>query len=87
MLTKSSDKEVQKNRNKLKSVVDTLILLEILGLPFRGDEDDSQYHPNIGEYSSGGAGNFIECLCYRVRGVDTELENQLKSCSKNASLI
>ena len=87
MLTKSSDKEVQNNRNKLKSVVGTLILLESLGIPFRGDEDDSQYHPNIGEYSSGGSGNFIECLRHRVRGVDTELENQLKTCSKNASLI
>ena len=36
MLTKSSDKEVQKNRNKLKPIVDTVILLGRLGLPFRG---------------------------------------------------
>ena len=87
MLTKSSDKEVQKNRNKLKPIVDTVILLGRLGLPFRGHRDDSQYHPNVGEYSSGGVGNFIECLGYRVRGGDTELENHLKTCSKNASYI
>ena len=87
MLTKNSDKEVQKNRNKLKPIVDTVILLGRLGLPFRGHRDDSQYHPNVGEYSSGGAGNFIECLGYRVRGGDTELENHLKTCSKNASYI
>ena len=62
MLTKSSDKEVQKNRNKLKPIIYTVILLERLGLPFRGHRDDSQYHPNVGEYSSGGVGNFIECL-------------------------
>ena len=50
MLTKSSDKEVQKNRNKLKPIVDIVILLGRLGLPFREHRDDSQYHPNVGEY-------------------------------------
>ena len=87
MLTKSSDKEVQKNRNKLKPIADTVILLGRLGLPFRGHRDDSQYHPNVGEYSSSGVGNFIECLAYRVRGGDTELENHLKTRSRNASYI
>ena len=56
-----------------------------MGLPFREHKVDSQYHPNVGEYSSGGAGNFIECLGYMVKGADTELENHLKTCSKNAS--
>ena len=32
-------------------------------------------------------GNFIECLGYRVKGGNTELENHLKTCSKNASYI
>ena len=87
MLAKNSDKEVQKNHNKLKPVVGTLILLGRLGLQFRGHRDDSQYHPNVGEYLSGSAGNFIECLGYRVRGGDAELENHLKTCSKNARYI
>ena len=87
MLTKSSEKEVQKNRNKLKPIVDTVILLGRLGLPFWGHWDDSQYHPNVGEYSSGGVGNFIECLSYGVRVCDTELENHLKTCCRNASYI
>ena len=56
MLTKSSDKEIQKNCNKLKAIVDTVILLGRLGLPFRGHRDDCKYHPNVGEYSSGGVG-------------------------------
>ena len=60
MLTNGSDKEVQKNYHKLKPIVDTVMFLERLGLPFRGHRDDSQYHPNVGEYSSGGLGNFIE---------------------------
>ena len=87
MLTQSSEREVQKNRNKLKPIADTVILLGRLYLPLRGHRDDSQYHPNIGEYSSGAVGNFIECLGYGVRGGDTELENHLKTCSKNASYI
>ena len=41
----------------------------------------------IEEYSKGGVGNFIECLGYRVRGGDAELENHLKTCSKNAYYI
>ena len=36
MLTKSSEKEVQKNFNKLKPIADTVILLGRLDLPFRG---------------------------------------------------
>ena len=32
-------------------------------------------------------GNFIECLGCRVRVGDTELENHLKTCCKNASYI
>ena len=87
MLTKNSNKEVQKNRKKLKPIVDKVILLGKLGLPFRGHRDDSQYQQNVGEYSSGGAGNFVKCLGYRVRGGDTELQNHFKTRSKNASYI
>ena len=50
-LTKSSDKDVQKNRDKLQPIVDMIILLGRLGLPFRGHRDDSQYHKNVGEYA------------------------------------
>ena len=65
--------------------MDTVVLLGNLGLRFRGHRDNSQYHPNVGEYSSGSVGSFLECLGYRVRGDDNELENHLKACSKNAS--
>ena len=43
MLTKSSDKEVKKNCNKLKPIVDTVILLGRFGLPFRGHRGDSVF--------------------------------------------
>ena len=43
MLGKNYDEEVQKNRKKLKQIVDTVILSAGLGLPFRGHRDDSHY--------------------------------------------
>ena len=58
-----------------------------LGLGFRGHRDDSLFHPNVGENSSGGVGNFVEVLNYRVRGGDLVLEDHLRTCSKNASCI
>ena len=58
-----------------------------LGLPFRGHRDDSKYHPKVGEYSTGGVGNFVEFLQFRVRGGDKVLEQHLKTCSKSASYI
>ena len=75
MLTKNFDQKVFKNRNKVKPIVDTIILLGRLGLLFRGHGYDSRYYQSVGPYSIGGAGNVIECFGYTVRGGDTELEN------------
>ena len=58
-----------------------------LGLPFRGRHDDSKYHPKVGLYSTGGVGNFVEFLQFRVRYEDKVLEQHLKNCSKNANYI
>ena len=59
----------------------------ILSLAFRGYRDDSQFHLNVGEYSSGGVGNFVKDLNYRVGGGDSVLVSHLSTCSKNASHI
>ena len=85
MLTKSSNKKSPKIHRKLKLIADTVILLWMLGPAFRRHWDNSQYHSNVREYSTGVVGNLIECLGYRVKGGDTKLENHLKTCSKNAS--
>ena len=87
MIDRNFKKEVEENRKRLAPIIDTVILLGRLGLAFRGHRDDSQFHPNVGEYSSGGVGNFVEVLNYRVRGGDLVLENHLRTCSKNASYI
>ena len=54
-------------------------------MPLGGHRDDSQYHPDVREYSTGNAGNFIELLNYRVRGENKDLEKHLESYSKNES--
>ena len=77
--------EVEENRKVLVSIIDTIVALGRLGLPFRGHRDDSKYHPKVGEYSTGGVGNFVEFLQFRVRAGDKVLEQDLKTCSKNAS--
>ena len=87
MIDRNCKKEVEENRKTLAPIIDTVTLLRRLGLAFRGHRDDSQFHPNVGEYSSGGVGNFLEVLNYRVRGGDLVLENHLRACSKNASYI
>ena len=54
----------------LAPIIDTIITLARLCLPFRGHRDDSKYHPKVGEYSTGGVSNFLEFLQFRIRGGD-----------------
>ena len=79
--------EVEENRKVLAAIIDTIVILGRLRLPFRGQRDDSKYHPKVGEYSTGGVDNFVEFLQFRVRGGDKVLEQHLKNYSKNASYI
>ena len=57
------------------------------GLPYRSHRDDPNYHSKVGEYSTGGVGNFTELLQFRVRGGDKVLEQHLKNCSESANYI
>ena len=79
--------DVKENHKALAPIIDTIITLERLGLPFRGHCDDSKYHSEVVEYSTGAAGNFLEFLQFRVRGGNKVLEQHLKTCSKNGSYI
>ena len=87
MIDRNCKKEVEGNRKRLAPIIVTVILLVELGLVLRGHRDDSQFHPNVGEYPSGGVGNFVEILNYRVRGGDSVLQNHLRTCSKIVSYI
>ncbi|XP_057316859.1 52 kDa repressor of the inhibitor of the protein kinase-like [Hydractinia symbiolongicarpus] len=80
-------KQVADNRKFLTPIVDTIILCGRVCIPLRGHRDDSKYHPEVGNFSTGSTGNFIDLLNYRVRGGDTTLENHLLKCNKNSSYI
>ncbi|XP_046839990.1 uncharacterized protein LOC124434153 [Xenia sp. Carnegie-2017] len=82
MIDSNLKKKISENRKKLVPVVDTIILAGRLQLPLRGHRDDSQYHPEVGEYSEKHVGNFIELLNFRVRAGDTILESHLKHHDK-----
>ena len=68
-------KEVEKNRRKLAPIIGSVLFCGQLGLPLRGHRDDAKYHPEIGCYSTGGVGNFVESLNFRVRAGDKVLED------------
>ena len=87
MVNENLKEEVVENRKKLAPVVDTVIYCARSGLPLRGPRDGSKYHPEVGSYSSGGVGKFIEALNFRVRGGDKVLEEHLKTCRKNRTYI
>ena len=87
MIDSQARRKVAENRQKLVSIADTIKLCGRLALPLRGHRDDAQYHPDVGQYSSGQVGNFVELLNFRVRSGDTVLADHLSKCPKNASYI
>ena len=87
MLDINLKSRIQEKREKLSPIVDTIKLCGHLGLPLRGHRDDTKYHPDVGSYSSGQVGNFIELLNFRVRSGDSKLEEHLKNSAKNAKYI
>jgi hypothetical protein len=81
ILDSNIKREVKENRNKLASIVNSVVFCGRLGLPLRGHRDDAKYHPEAGSYSTQGVGNFIESLNFRVRAGDNVFENHLKNFS------
>ena len=79
--------EVEEHLKVLAPIIDTIVTLGRLGLPFCGHCDDSKYHPKVREYSTVGVGNFVEFLQFKVRSENKVWEQHLKTCSKNASYI
>ena len=77
MLDRQLKLEVSKKRKILRSIIDTIILLGRQDLALRGCRDDSQYHSDVGEYSTGIAGNLIELLDCRFRCGYKDLEKHL----------
>ncbi|XP_065671304.1 52 kDa repressor of the inhibitor of the protein kinase-like [Hydra vulgaris] len=79
--------QISKNRQLLQPIIETIILCGRLGLSLRGHRDDSEFHPENGEFSNHTVGNFIELLHFRVKAGDKVLEDHLKYHQRNASYI
>ena len=71
---------IAKNREKLKSILKTIILCGKQNIPLRGHRDDSKDHE-----SSGNPGNFQVLLDFRVECGDTVLEEHFQTCAKHAT--
>ena len=56
MIDKQKNAIIQQNREELRSMVETVILLGRNGLPFRGYRDDSRFHPEIGTHGGKSSG-------------------------------
>ena len=79
--------KVAENRKKLVPIVQAIIYSGRSWHALRSHCDDSQYHGEVGEFSSGRVGNFIELLNFRAQAGDTALADHLRNCPKNASYI
>ena len=78
-LSKSTVKQVDKNRKVLLSIIDAIKTIGKMGVPLRGHRDDSRYQPDVGEPANHpGVGNFIEFINFAVRQGNQTLGDHLK---------
>ena len=73
------DRTVSQNREKLESIVKTVILCGRQNIPLRGHRDDSSH------YDSKDCGNFQALLNVRVDSGDTVMEEHFKKAPQNAT--
>jgi len=74
-------RQVRENREKLFSIVDTIITCGKQGIPLRGHRDDRK-HDKSNPYAN--HDNFLELLKFRACGGDEVLERQLRTSSRNS---
>ena len=72
---------VAKNKEKLKSIVETVIFCGRQGIALRGHRDDHTY---LNDLQHTNPGNFIALLDFRIKSGDAVLADHLKSCGGNA---
>ena len=66
----------------LLSIIDIIKTIGRMGITQSGHQDDSKYHPDVGQPSGhDGLGNFVELVNLTIRQGNTSLEQQLKTCN------
>ncbi|CAF1232275.1 unnamed protein product [Rotaria sordida] len=78
-------KQIIENRERLKPIIQTIILCGKQNIALRGHRDNGNFV--FDEESIVKHGNFRALLQYRVDGGDNILENHLKTSDKNATYI
>lgn len=78
-------KQATENRLRLKSTIETVILLGRQNISFRGHRDDGPL--NIYNDNVHNEGNFREILKYRIREGDTQLKTHFEQSSARATYI
>ena len=63
-------------------MTNSVIFLGRHNLPFRGHRNDSEYHAEVGEQTSGQVGVFQSLLNFRVASGDKVLEEHLRTSSR-----
>ena len=87
-LSKSTVKQVDKNRKVLLSIIDAIKTIGKMGIPLRGYRDDSNYQPDVGEPENHpGVDNFVEFINFAVRQGNQTLGHHLKTCSSRETYI
>ena len=87
-LSKSTDKQLDKNRKVLLSIIAVIKTIGKMGVQLRSHRDDSRYQLDVGEPANHpGRGNFIEYINFAVWQRHETLGNHLKTCSSRETYI
>ena len=82
------NQQVAENRTVFNSLIDIVILCGHLGLPLRGHRDDSNFHPEPGQYATNsGVGNFIKIVNFAVRRGNSTSKNHYQTHKKKCLLL
>lgn len=86
IVDESSKNQSLENRNRLKPIVQTLILCAKQNIPLRGHRDDGALDFDTSNVKTND-GNFRNLLRYRIQGGDVILKKHLESANSNATYI
>ena len=83
-LHKNYQASVQKKKNALAPIVDTIKLCSRQNLPLRDHRDSVKERSKVGTSGLNNSGDFVELLHYSCCGGDIDLKLHLESAAQNA---
>jgi hypothetical protein len=80
-------KQIKDNRERLKPIIETVLLCGRQNIPMRGHRDDGAMDCADGKSVVENDGNFRALLRFRVSAGDINLRNHLEQAAKNATYV